>query len=1630
VHPVFFFDLQADYNALTPIQDFLGGGGNDFLIGDVAYAQFRQLSPPVGDGDLLEGGEDDDYLEGGFGDDTMDGGNGDDSYVYERNYGSDTITDSDGVDRLGFRYDQAGFASFFLLGEDEQVGFDHSPTMLFLPVDLDVYRDGDDLVIVDLGSDDPTANQIVIEDFATTGTVESFVFGDLYADFELRPRGVLFGDTEPRVVFTLADPESPTAGNDFVVGFDVAETISADGGHDIVYGNGGADDISGGDGNDFLIGGAGDDTLSGGDGNDVLTGSEGNDILDGDAGEDTVSYLAARSGVSVHLINGTATDDFGTVDELIDIEQARASLFDDVIVGGFNNNIIQGFAGHDAIAGSVGDDEIYGNEGNDALFGGLGDDTLVGHSGNDYLNGGGDTDLLIGGSDIDVLYGGSGDDLLFAVSLFVQGGSSGDMLFGEDGDDFISGADAATVAGGDGDDVLEAGDGSTIDGGAGLDTLLARITAGEPGTPVSLELSGEVITLEFASPLNEQLSLAPHSPIIIEGSIVNLSDAQVTLEPTGDPDVVIAPHTSVEQLDRTVTVNDIERVMGSGDNDLLIGSGGSIPVMGFENGFAAAGWSTVGDASVVDDAVGVVPPEGDFQALLNSVDGSDGSALQAELETFAGVAAGTLDNLENAADAVDGAAIKKTVTVEAGDTLSFQWNFVTNDGFGELTFNDTTVVLNDFAFVLIVDADGNVINAGETILIDEKTGNLVQSSAEGFDFESGYQQFSFTFSEAGQFTVAIGVVDAGDAEFNSGLLVDDFSIALAIDNNALLGVIGDDLLYGLGGDDTLFGGAGEDQLFGGAGDDTLDGGAGDDILRGEVGDDFYMYGRDVDDSSSIDTEEQGLDTVIDSGGELDGIGFRSSEDDPLVPADISMTRVGDDLIIRDLALSSDLDPVGLDVIGQYTDDGRVELFRFESIPDTLFWFGAPDDSDAGQFLRDLLALVEPSPGIEVGDLIVAGDDADTIDGGAGRDLIYGNDGDDSLEGGADDDILIGDGGDDTLAGGEGADSLYGGDDADELLGGAGDDTLDGGAGNDVLDGGDDSLPGGGGTDTASFLSATASVTVDLANQDPQDTGDGTDRLLSIENVIGSRQGDTLTGSADANVLDGNLGDDTIDGGGGNDTLAGGDGMDELIGGEGDDLLLGGDGDDFLAGGAGADELDGGFDDDTLEGGADDDRYLFRRLPDDPDTGTRNSPIIENAGTDTVEDTSGDADTIVFGADDGSSLDAWELSFTRSGDDLIIRDLGGLGPTSGLDVLGQYTVAGRIELFEFESLSGTVFTFADPDSPTEFDDLIVAEDSGPGGADSIDGGLGRDIIYGNAGDDTLEGSGDGDFLLGGEGNDSLVGGEGDDFIQGGAGDDELLGGGDNDTASYVDATAGVIVDLGTGHATGDASVGSDTLSDVENVLGSHHVDTIVGSDVANLLEGKDGNDLLTGAGGNDTLDGGDGSDIVSYADSGAGVTVDLGQGTASGDGSVGDDTLIDIEGAVGSEHDDVLVGSGGDDVLVGGEGADTLTGGGGDDELTGGNGADVFVWNEVTEGVDLITDFDTALDTLNLSDLFSDQVVTAGSGHLNLFELDAVTIVQVDVDGGGDNFVDVAVLLGATGLDLGTMLDQGAIVVDS
>jgi Ca2+-binding RTX toxin-like protein len=339
------------------------------------------------------------------------------------------------------------------------------------------------------------------------------------------------------------------------------------------------------------------------------------------------------------------------------------------------------------------------------------------------------------------------------------------------------------------------------------------------------------------------------------------------------------------------------------------------------------------------------------------------------------------------------------------------------------------------------------------------------------------------------------------------------------------------------------------------------------------------------------------------------------------------------------------------------------------------------------------------------------------------------------------------------------------------------------------------------------------------------------------------------------IINGTSGNDTLTGTPTADSISGQGGADTLFGGAGNDSLFGGGNGDLLEGGAGADLLDGG------------------------------------SGNDTASYASSNAAVIVS----------------------LLTNTGSGGDAQG-DVLNS-----------IDNIVGSAF---------------------------------NDVLTGNTGANTLWGGDGNDALFGGAGNDALFGGLGDDTLSGGSGSDVIDGGTGVDVADYGASLLGVNVNLATGTGSG-GDAGGDTLTGIENLIGSASSDTLTGNTAANVLSGGlgndqlfggDGNDTLIGGGGNDLLNGGAGIDTADYSASGAGVNANLLTGAGSGGDAAGD-TLTGVENLLGSAFADVLTGNAANNVLTGGTGNDSLFGGTGDDTLAGGAGADVLTGGEGMDFLD-------------------------------------------------------------------------------
>jgi Ca2+-binding RTX toxin-like protein len=494
--------------------DILGGGaGNDVLYG-------------LDGNDTINGGAGNDYIDGGLGNDIAQFSGTFSSYTV--GYDASTLTFSltnavDGTDTLTgidtFQFSDLTKTALSMIPNTKisasisattlsaNEGNSGSIVFAFTVTLASPAASAQSVGYVIAGNG---ANAADAADFASamTGTV-SFAIGEVSKVISVS----VAGDTifEPNETFGVA-LTSPTSGitlgvstvSATIVNDDAAllNMINGTTGNDTLVGTSGADQINGFEGNDSIKGGDGNDVLLGGDGQDEIEGGSGADQIDGGVGTtDRVRYSSSTSGVTINLMDGTASGGDAAGDTIINIENIFGSSYSDTLTGSNGNNSITGTGGGDIIYGLGGNDSLGGGSGIDQIYGGDGDDYLDGSAGADVLNGGTGIDSIkvgfvttvastvnlttgtgLGGDaqgdtyvDIENVDTDGGNDTIIgnlSNNNFVGWGGD-DNLQGMDGNDNLQGKDGNdTLFGGNGMDFLLGGNGNdTLEGGAGDDSL-------------------------------------------------------------------------------------------------------------------------------------------------------------------------------------------------------------------------------------------------------------------------------------------------------------------------------------------------------------------------------------------------------------------------------------------------------------------------------------------------------------------------------------------------------------------------------------------------------------------------------------------------------------------------------------------------------------------------------------------------------------------------------------------------------------------------------------------------------------------------------------------------------------------------------------------------------------------------------------------------------------------------------------------------------------------------------------------------------------------------------------------------------------------------------------------------------
>ena len=1606
-----------------------GTPGNDFYVGtsigeNISFLDGNNIAFADAGDDTMSGGSGGDEFHGGAGNDSLLGLGGDDDLYGDE--GNDTLLGNGGNDTL-----LGGAGSDFLRGGDGNDSLNGG-----VITDRINYADGN-TVSFDDATGAVTVNLSGITGTGTTGTGTASGAGigtDTLANFNFF-RGSNFNDTITGSTALTLEVFEGLAGNDSIDGGTITDTLNGENNNRVSYQNATAavnvnlatNSATGtATGTDTLAninqarGSNYNDTLTGSDRTDVteqFEGRTGDDVIDGAGGFDIARYDNASGAVSVSLATGSSSGADGN-DTLSGIEGVRGSKFDDALTGGnaasdalefFNgmagNDTIDGGTGFDRVdyqfatgavtvnlatgktSGADGIDDLFNIEGvrgsafNDTLVGSdnaSGVETFEGREGNDSINGGGGTDQA------DYYYAKAGVTVNLATGTASGDASTGtdtllnieDVRGSRDFNDSITGSALAnTLEGKGGNDSLVGNDGNDeLDGGAGNDTL-------DGGEGFDAMMGGNGNDSLLGGNGDDLLAGDAGSNTLVGGAGFDYADFYFQ-DGTGTGGVVASLNAgsgtaTVSGANGGITtMSGIEGLSGTEFNDTLTGDAGNNYV---------AGWA--GNDSLVGGAGADTMYGGQGNDVIN------GGVITDKLN-------GSDFNLLSYWDDYD------TPNNDLPVNVNLQTGGAT--GQGSDSFTNINMVRGSNGNDTITGTGGTGANAS---LLEQIEGGAGDDTLDGGAITDTLNQENsnrVSYQNAGAgVTVDLSLTSAQNTVGAGTDTLSNFNQVL-----------------GSGFNDSLLGSNSTpaEQFEGLAGNDTIDGRGGFDWLR------YDRAGAAVTVDLVTGTSSGGA--GIDTFSNIEGI--RGSAFGDVLTGGNAANGVW---------VSDGLFEVFQGNAGNDTIDGGQGYDRTDytnstaavtvTLNDTLD--GSANDGLGG---TDVLRNIEGVRGSSFNDTLTGSNTAayESFEGREGNDSINGNGGTDRIDYGnskagvtvnlATGTASDGYGGTDTLSNIEDVqgsrdfnDSITGSAANNKLEGLAGNDTLLGGAGSDFLRGGDgnDSLNGGVITDrinyadgnTVSFDDATGAVTVNLSGITGTGTtgtgtasgaGIGTDTLANFNFFRGSNFNDTITGSTALTL-------------------------------------------EVFEGLAGNDSIDGGTITDTLNG-ENNNRVSYQNA-----TAAVNVNLATNSATGTATGT----DTLANinqarGSNYNDTLtgsdrtDVTEQFEGRTGDD-VIDGAGGFDIARYDNASGAVSVSlatgsssgadGNDTLSGIEGVRGSKFDDALTGGNAASDALEFF--NGMAGNDTIDGGTGFDrvdyqfatgAVTVNLATGKTSGADGIDDLFNIEGvrgsafNDTLVGSDnasGVETFEGREGNDSINGGGGTDQADYYYAKAGVTVNLATGTASGDASTGTDTLLNIEDVRGSRDFnDSITGSALANTLEGKGGNDTLNGGAGNDRLNAGTkvgtGSDLVdggtdtdtlllagNFADynrtrptatdtllvntiTGENITVRNVESfefldgtktlsevwnnaiTAFADSWVGTAGPDSVDGLAGN---DTLSGLAGNDTLIGGTGNDSLIGGAGDDDYSVDAVGDVVV-EAVGEGNDRVEVSFTAAGTYALA----------------------------------------------------------------
>jgi hypothetical protein len=204
----------------------------------------------------------------------------------------------------------------------------------------------------------------------------------------------------------------------------------------------------------------------------------------------------------------------------------------------------------------------------------------------------------------------------------------------------------------------------------------------------------------------------------------------------------------------------------------IFGTAKATVVEGFESGSFNGSESTIGDTGITTSFFGINSTEGTHQMLLTTINNTSDAGFShvfadavpnSQIASFFGLA--STQPRDGGVVSQEGSAFKINLgTLTAGSTISFDYNFLTNE--------IQPGAHNDFSYYFLSGS------SAVTVIADTFSAFLHPTTGAGdpFALETGYHTLTINIVTTGTYVLGLGVSDGVTTDTSSGLLIDNIQV--------------------------------------------------------------------------------------------------------------------------------------------------------------------------------------------------------------------------------------------------------------------------------------------------------------------------------------------------------------------------------------------------------------------------------------------------------------------------------------------------------------------------------------------------------------------------------------------------------------------------------------------------------------------------------------------------------------------------------------------------------------------------------------------------------------------------------------------------------------------------------------